>query len=126
MTIDTGDRFGELGERYGHRVLQALLDVEAVLTRGGELVSRGRAWFEHDPAEVPQLAAEALVARLAHAVEALPTRFVEEHPEIPWRAVGDAHDRLRSGAGAPERLWHVLSHDFVELQAQITTLLTRV
>jgi uncharacterized protein with HEPN domain len=74
-----------VGQAYGRRVRDTLLDLLEFTDMAARLVARGRPAYDGD--EALRLAAEAITHRIGEAVSRLTEEFVTDHPQIEWRKV---------------------------------------
>lgn len=80
----TGDE-GSPGRHADERTSRTLRDLLAFTGSASRLVARGKDAYDGD--EALRLAAEAVLHKIGEAVSRLPDEFVNEHPEVPWRAM---------------------------------------
>jgi len=91
----------------------------------GDLVSRGKLAYDRDVQL--QLAAEAIQHRIGEAVRRLPAEVVDAHPEIRFRAMKRARDKIAHNYDIvdPEIVWNTLAVALPEDAAKIRELLGR-
>lgn len=76
------------------RDAEALREIIRLCGVGENLVTRGEAWFQSDPDDVPGLAAESLIIKIGENVARLSLETVQEYPSVPWSLIKRMRDRL--------------------------------
>ncbi len=64
---------------------QTVSDLIGLAETSSRLVARGKEAFDSD--EAIRLAAEAVLHKIGEAVSRLPDEFLQQHPEVSWRAM---------------------------------------
>lgn len=116
-----------LDERYGPGTSDKLSDISRLCRRAEQFAARGREWYDSDPdLDVPKLAADSLVLKLAEAVRRLPKAFLDEHRrDTSWRRAIGMRNRLAHEYDAVdyELVWAVVSRHAEQLRAEVDELL---
>jgi uncharacterized protein with HEPN domain len=103
-----------------------LQEIERVTAHGARLVARGRDWYDSDPDNVPGLAAESLIIKLGENAARLDADFIQDHPQVPWRAIKDMRNRLTHQYDATDYqvVWTTIRVDFPELRSMVRAIRT--
>jgi uncharacterized protein with HEPN domain len=113
-----------VGQAYGRRVRDTLLDLLEFTDMAARLVARGRPAYDGD--EALRLAAEAITHRIGEAVSRLTEEFVTDHPQIEWRKVKGmrnivSHEYARIDYGI---IWNALALRVPEIAAFVRGVFT--
>lgn len=100
---------GGVAELYGDMTLQTLEDLVSFGGQAERLVQQGRAAYEGD--EFLRLAAEGLIHRIGEAVQRLPEKFTDDHPEIAWRPMRGTRNIVAHNCDAIDHtiIWKAIS-----------------
>ncbi|WP_241681384.1 DUF86 domain-containing protein [Pseudactinotalea terrae] len=114
-----------VGRSYGAKTLEALHEIVRITDLGMQLASRGHDWYTNDSANVPGLAAEALITKLGENVSRVSAPFEADHPTVPWKVIKDMRNRLTHYYEATDYdvVWSTIASDFPTINAMVRRLL---
>lgn len=97
-----------VASQYGERDEQCLLDIVDFSLLSEDLVGRGKSAYDADPQL--QLAGEAIMHRVGEAVSRLSDALIKDHPEIRFRAMKRARNKVAHHYAIvdPEIIWSSL------------------